>query len=71
MSATELVQCLGSDQIEGLSTGDPSSDKLWTLVGTYQVSASDASLEALNHLGPEQNSKRQKFGWYAQIIEVI
>lgn len=59
-------------QIEGLPTLDPSSDKLWTLLGTYQVSLLGESFEKTSELDIlVQNPRRQKLGWYAQITEVL
>ena len=60
-------------QIEGVSTIDSASDKLWTLAGSCQVSVIGESLE---HLPKSlellvQHSRRQALGWYAQITEIL
>jgi len=58
--------------IEGTST-EPAVDKLWTLVGTYQILMTKTFIPSIpTNLGLlTQDSRRQKLGWYAQITEVI
>ena len=60
-------------QMEGISTSDPASDRLWTLLGTYQVSTIGEPLQNIpQSLGlTVQDSRRQQLGWYAHITEVM
>jgi hypothetical protein len=68
----KIVYSFNGYQIEGTSS-DPALDKLWTLSGTYQISTLGVFLEEIPTLLGllVQDSRRQKLGWYAQIIEVI
>jgi len=69
---SKIVYFFNGYQIEGTSS-DPALDKLWTLSGTYQISTLG---EFLQNIPPMlgllvQDARRQKLGWYAQILEVI
>lgn len=59
-------------QIEGLQTSDPAGDKLWTLLGIYNVSGINSNLDSVLNLASwDKFPRRQSFGWYAQITEII
>ena len=59
-------------QIEGLATGDPAGDVLWTLAGTYQAIPFKIGLTGLEaNMGIlVQTSRRQTLGWFAQTTEI-
>jgi hypothetical protein len=58
----KIIYFFNGYQIEGTSTNDPASDKLWTLSGTYQVSTIGEFLQNIpGLLGLSvQDSRRQK-----------
>ncbi len=59
-------------QIEGVQTSDPAGDRLWSLTGIYDVSGINLDLDdVLNLAGWDKFPRRQTFGWYAQITEII
>jgi hypothetical protein len=58
--------------VEDVPSTDPGADKLWTLVGTYQVSGVNMSLDtALGRAGWTDFPRRVYFGWYANKIEYV
>jgi hypothetical protein len=58
--------------VEMVPSEEPGADKLWTLVGTYHVSGIGMNLDsALESAGWTDFPRRENFGWYAHITEVI
>lgn len=58
--------------VEMVPSEEPGADKLWTLVGTYHVSGIGMNLQdALELAGWTDFPRRENFGWYAHITEVI
>jgi hypothetical protein len=57
-------------QIEGPEPADPAGDRLWILMGTYQVLPIKLGLDVIGDRIPAETPRRQTLGWYAQITEV-